>query len=170
MKMNGSIDPLNTARHVPHIKMILQPSSSNAAEDEVEWLVLTSHNLSISAWGQIQKSNEGQSLMEEKVLFIRHWELGVFLSPATLNAGGIAALPRPSAGEKCCMRPYCGIASSSNAVINVDSDDDEDENPNNVLFLPIPFDLNPDPYDNDDIAWACDRSCLIPDAFGCILR
>jgi len=172
--MNGNMDPLNTARHVPHIKMIIQPSSTNVDDDdEIEWLVLTSHNLSIAAWGQLQKSSADGNIRidDEKVLFIRSWELGVFISPATLMAGGHA-----SAGNKLRMHPFRGISDSSpDAIINVDSDDDDDDGGNeckksNVVLVPIPFDLNPDPYNNDDVAWARDRSCLIPDAFGCIMR
>jgi tyrosyl-DNA phosphodiesterase-1 len=172
--MNGNMDPLNTARHVPHIKMIIQPSSTNVDDDdEIDWLVLTSHNLSIAAWGQLQKSSADGNIRidDEKVLFIRSWELGVFISPATLMAGGHA-----SAGNKLRMHPFRGISDSSpDAIINVDSDDDDDDGGNeckksNVVLVPIPFDLNPDPYNNDDVAWARDRSCLIPDAFGCIMR
>ena len=166
--MDGGIDPLSTARHVPHIKMILQPFD----DGEIEWLLLTSHNLSTAAWGQIQKSSAEGSIRvnAEKVLFIRSWELGVFISPATLQDGGVRA-----DGNTPCIRPYRGTsASSSDAVINLDSDDDnaDDDNNNNksnVLLVPIPFDLHPDRYNNYDVAWACDRSCLIPDAFGCIM-
>ena len=167
-RMDGGIDPLSTARHVPHIKMIIQPRKVD--DDEIEWLLLTSHNLSTAAWGQIQMSSAEGSIRvnDEKVLFIRSWELGVFISPATLLDGGVRA-----DGNTPCIRPYRGAsASSSNAVINVDSDDDnadDDNNKSNVLLVPIPFDLHPDRYNDYDVAWACDRSCLIPDAFGCIM-
>lgn len=175
-RVDECIDPLSTARHVPHVKMIIQPSSTNnhVEDDGIEWLVLTSHNLSIAAWGQIQKSSADGNIRigEEKVLFIRSWELGIFISPATILAGdGCLARAHPSLGNKLCIRPYRGKSvPSSDAVINLDCDDENDDNECNrstVILVPIPFDLKPDKYDDYDVAWAVDRSCFIPDAFGC---
>lgn len=170
-------DPLNTAHHVPHVKMIIQPSSTNRVnDDEIEWLVLTSHNLSMAAWGQIQKCSADGIIRinDEKVLFIRSWELGVFISPATLLTGSrCGGALHPPSGNKLCIRPYRGKSvSSSDTVINIDSDDDTNHNACNVpsvLFVPIPFNLRPDRYDGNDVAWAVDRRCFIPDALGCIM-
>mmetsp|Transcript_12251 Transcript_12251/g.18500 ORF Transcript_12251/g.18500 Transcript_12251/m.18500 type:complete len:81 (+) Transcript_12251:2-244(+) len=73
-----------------------------------------------------------------------------------------------------CMIPYTGIyGDNGNAVIHIDSDDDDDGVDENetrkVVMVPLPFDVNPTPYDDDDIAWAVDRSCPVPDAFGCFM-
>jgi len=118
----------------------------------------------MAAWGQLQQRSDSYSA-NEKVLFIRHWELGVFISPATL-----AEMDPDGVGNDICMTPYPGISSDSNAVINLDSDgEDEGENETPKVLVPLPFDMNPTPYDNHDIAWACDRSCSVPDACGCIM-
>ncbi|KAL9190640.1 hypothetical protein ACHAXT_000346 [Thalassiosira profunda] len=157
-------NPLKTARHVPHIKTFVQPSSSNG--NGIEWLVLTSHNLSIAAWGQLQKRSE-QSRTEEKILFIRHWELGVFLSPATL------AKMAPDEVSEVAITAYPDLTSGGGGgVINLaDSEDDgEDEAPPTAV-VPLPFDMNPVPYGKDDVPWATDRrrESPVPDAFGCIM-
>ncbi len=67
--------------HVGHIKTYYQLSydgstddvNDDCAEDTMEWFVLTSHNLSKAAWGEVQMRSAGRRL------FIRHWELGVWL-------------------------------------------------------------------------------------------
>lgn len=152
-------DPLKTARHVPHIKTFLQPSSSNGKE--IEWIVLTSHNLSISAWGQLQQRS-AQSKTEEKILYIRHWELGVFLSPATL------AKVDPGEVDEIVMTAYPDMtAGAGGGVINLaDSDDEEEEETPPKVVVPLPFDMNPIPYDKHDVPWATDRHSPVPDAFG----
>ena len=130
--------------------------------------MLTSHNLSIAAWGQLQKRSE-QSRTSEKILFIRHWELGVFISPATLASNAAA----PGTGNDIRILPYPGIATSGgdkNGVINIDSDNDEEAKETPPVLVPLPFDMNPDKYIIDDIPWATDRSCTEPDIFGCIMR
>lgn len=141
-----SDDPLKTARHIPHMKSYIQPSSSDT--NEIEWLVLTSHNLSIAAWGQIQ-NRSAQSRKDDKVLFMCNWELGVFMSSATLAKAN-------TAGKKVRMKAYPGLSS----VINVDSDDENENNSTNVI-LPIPFNMNPTPYNTSDVPWAVDRDYAV---------
>jgi tyrosyl-DNA phosphodiesterase-1 len=68
-------------KHVGHIKTYYQLSNDGSRNDEdddcadntMEWFVLTSHNLSKAAWGEVQMRSAGRRL------FIRHWELGVWL-------------------------------------------------------------------------------------------
>ena len=158
---NNINDPLRTKHHAPHIKTFLQPSSTN--DNSIEWLVLTSHNLSTTAWGQIQLRSV-QSRTDEKILYIQHWELGVFMSPRTL-----AKLMSPDEGvSDIHIVPYPGI--NQNSVINIDSDDDDAEEEGETeiqkVIVPLPFDINPVSYDNNDIAWAVDRHCNVPDRFG----
>lgn len=87
--------------------------------------------------------------------------MGVFISPATL-----AKMTPDTAVNDICMTPYPGI--SRDAVINLDSDD-EDENETTKVLVPLPFAMDPTPYNDNDIPWALDRSCSVPDSFGCII-
>ena len=153
-------DPFKTERHIPHIKTFLQPSSS-CNDNGIEWIVLTSHNFSMAAWGQLQKSSE-QSRANAKVLFIRHWELGVFISPATLANKMDSTVD----GSDACLTPYIGITQDN--VINLDSDDEEKIETRSIQ-VPLPFNMNPLPYDGNDVPWATDRSSSIPDSFGCMM-
>ena len=107
-----------------------KPSSSSSVPDKVanlskEFLQPFFHRWSIAAWGQLQKRSE-QSRANEKISFIRHWELGVFISPATL-ANNAAASGSVSGGD-ICIDPYPGTDASTNknGVINLESDDEED--------------------------------------------
>jgi tyrosyl-DNA phosphodiesterase-1 len=136
---------LRTARHAPHIKTYVQPADSDP--NAIEWLVLTSHNLSIAAWGQLQKTSV-QGGRDDRVLFMSNWELGVFMSPATL----INAISPDVADDKHVrMVSYSSLLSS---VINVDGDDENDDS---NIILPIPYDINPTPYNASDVFWAVDR-------------
>ena len=126
--------PLKTSKHAPHIKTFVQPSSDGRA---IEWMLLGSHNLSIAALGQIQKRSKDSS---EKILFVRHWELGVFISSATF-------------GKDVAIVPYRGGGKSYGPEVQV----------------PLPYDLNPTPYNNEDVTWAVDRTTFLPDRFGRIM-
>ena len=46
----------------------------------MRWFIVSSHNLSKAAWGQIQ-----DRAVEGEVLVIQSWELGIFVSPSTLG-------------------------------------------------------------------------------------
>lgn len=73
-------NPFQMGTNVPHIKTFYQLGEDRAS---MNWLLLSSHNLSITAWGQEQTSKKYGS----KSFFIQHWELGVFFSPQLLGAG-----------------------------------------------------------------------------------
>jgi tyrosyl-DNA phosphodiesterase-1 len=132
-------DPLQTARHVPHIKTLVQPSSDRSS---IEWLYLGSHNLSIAAWGQVQARYTGS---DELILRIAHWELGVFISPATL------AKARGD-GKRVRIVPFGHYGKTSNGAICLDSDDDEDDEGVDV-HVPLPYSLHTPAYDSKDVHW-----------------
>lgn len=142
-------DDLRTARHAPHIKTFVQPSSDGRS---IDWLVLTSHNLSTAAWGQVQKRSVGST---ERILFIRHWELGVFISPETLQ--------RASGDDSGEVRlvPFTGSA------IGPDTVDSGHES--NDVCAALPYGLSPTPYNPEDVSWACDRPAIMPDRFGRVM-
>ena len=143
---NSGNDPLQTARHVPHIKTFLQPSHDGRS---VEWLCLTSHNLSIAAWGQVQIRSKNQT-SDEKILFVRHWELGVFVSAATLSKAR-------GDGKQVRIVPLAaGYDNDNNGAICIDCDDDEDGENDDIIRVPLPYSIQVLMYDNNDIPWTDD--------------
>lgn len=84
----------------------------------MEYFVLGSQNLSMAAWGNLQNDSRSGS----RRLFIRHWELGVFVSPQLLGCDRLV--------------PW----QSSN---NVDLVHDN-------VRIPLPFCQTPEPYSASD--------------------
>jgi tyrosyl-DNA phosphodiesterase-1 len=158
---NNNADPLKTAKNVPHIKTFLQLSTSdNGDVPSIEWLCLTSHNLSKAAWGEFQNSAGSTS----KVLFVRHWELGVFISPATLAKNIF--------GEGDCRCHIIRICPCTENTSTISIDCEEKDSNVNVITVPLPFDaINPEKYGNGDVPWSVDGpGKILPDAFGMIAR
>lgn len=161
-KRNDSNDPFRTARHIPHIKTIVQPSSSSGDDRSIEWLLLSSHNLSKAAWGTVQNNNKTGG----KECFIAHWELGVFVAGSTLFE--ICGMTKP---VRILSIGYGGA--QDNGTISLCDDDDGDDDGKNSDFInvhvPLPYDVHtPDAYDGSDDYWTADAasSSLEPDDFG----
>ena len=112
---------LDKGRHVPHIKSYYQMCNDEDREN-MQWFVLTSHNFSKAAWGEIQNRQEHSS----EVLVIRHWELGVFVSPSTL---GVDAMGPQEAHS----RPNCDQSSRT--------------------VIPLPYKFKPNKYKDNDRPW-----------------
>lgn len=85
--------PSGRGRSVPHIKTFsyLKPNSSVPGGYELSWLYTGSHNLSMAAWGQLQKG--------DTQLFIRSYELGVLFTPATYARGAAMVEEQIRAGR-----------------------------------------------------------------------
>jgi tyrosyl-DNA phosphodiesterase-1 len=153
------------AKNVPHIKTFLQLSNPlNGVPPSIEWLCLTSHNLSKAAWGEFQNSSGSTS----KVLFIRHWELGVFISPATLAK----KVTEVDGDCKChCVRifPYT-CSAVSQGPITIDCNDESSSEGIVNITIPLPYDaINPERYGNGDVPWTVDGGGkALPDSFGMI--
>ncbi len=102
--------------HVPHIKSYYQQANNDAnANDtntnDMHWFVLSSHNLSKAAWGELQNRRDYTSRNGDTIetLVIQHWELGIFLSPSTLGVHAMGAMDRsykPNAGRAVIPLPY----------------------------------------------------------------
>ena len=130
---NYSTNPLTKPNNVPHIKTYYQ---TNATSDGFDWLVITSHNISQTAWGTIGDNRHGGG----QRLYIRSWELGVFVSPQTLGVDKLVVWSGP--GNK------LGDAGSTATV-------------------PMPYATHSlERYASSDQPWACDEHYLIPDRFG----
>jgi len=64
---------------MPHIKTFTRCGRGNSKmAQQVAWVLLTSSNISRSAWGALQKKGTQ--------LFCCHWELGVLFTPRSLQA------------------------------------------------------------------------------------
>jgi phosphatidylserine/phosphatidylglycerophosphate/cardiolipin synthase-like enzyme len=62
-----------------HIKVVCRSSND---DEEVRWVFVGSHNLSMAAWGRLQK--------QEKQLFLSNYELGVLIQPPSPNHPSIS--------------------------------------------------------------------------------
>jgi tyrosyl-DNA phosphodiesterase-1 len=122
-------NPLWKSRNVPHIKTYYQLNHEGCSMD---WFVVASHNMSKAAWGEVQNSSRHGS----RRLFVRHWELGVFMSPQTLRAERL--VPWSQQGP---FRP-------------------------GDVTVPQPYSLYPRPYQASDRPWAADARYSEPDNFG----
>ena len=130
---NNTDNPFQMGTNVPHIKTFYQLGQDHAS---MNWFLLTSHNLSITAWGQEQTSKKYGS----KSFFIQHWELGVFFSPQLLGAG-----------PDCRFVPYSTTDTTASE---------------SFIPIPLPYAVNPEPYETDDKPWAWDAQYEVPDRFG----
>ena len=134
------------ARHVPHIKsyyQMCQPGNDSA--NDMHWFVLSSHNMSKAAWGEIQNRQDysvrGNTTTSE-VLVIQHWELGVFVSPSTL---GVDAMGAPSSHQE------------------IDGTNNTSSNSRTVI--PLPYKFQPIQYTNADKPWV-----VLDEAGGLVLE
>ncbi|KAL7494804.1 hypothetical protein ACHAWT_003432 [Skeletonema menzelii] len=144
-KRDSRKDPFLTARHVPHIKTIVQPSPSFGNDRSIEWLLLSSHNLSKAAWGQVQNNKRSGG----KDCFISHWELGVMFSPATLLE--VCGMTKPVR-----ILPIGYDAAQVNGTISLCDDGDDDDGSSDFINVrvPLPYDVHmPDAYDGRDEYW-----------------
>jgi tyrosyl-DNA phosphodiesterase 1 len=137
----AAANPLCRPTHVPHIKTYYQVSPTG---DSMEWLLVTSHNLSKAAWGEVQTSQRYGG----RRLFVRHWELGVLVTPSTLQVDRLVYWTPTT------MTNGGGEASTSSNV------------PTRAR-VPMPYKLYyPEPYNATDRPWAVDATYSQADSFG----
>ena len=122
-------NPCEKSHNIPHIKTYYQ---LNEDDSSMKWFVLTSHNMSKAAWGEVQYGQFGRHI------HIRHWELGVFVSP-TLVAG--------EPGHR--LVPF-GVNASQESDIQI----------------PLPYKVLPDAYGASDRPWMVDAQYTQADRFG----
>ena len=113
---------LEMGHNIPHIKTYYQIRPAKSLTSSMEYFVVTSHNLSKAAWGEIQNTRVGRRL------FVRHWELGVFVSPSLLKRERLV--------------PWSSEASSTQDAAAV---------------VPLPYPLLPSRYQRQDQPWAVDN-------------
>ncbi|KAF8567902.1 hypothetical protein P879_02787 [Paragonimus westermani] len=131
-------------RAAPHIKSYtrISPDGTYAS-----WFLLTSANLSKSAWGAYEK--------DHTQLMIRSYELGVLFLPEKFqNGANCFTVTTPS------DRPKTAMNSSSSGS------SDKIKPTNAAIPFPVPYDLPPVPYNSDDEPWLIDVPHEKPDVFG----
>eukprot|EP00536_Pseudo-nitzschia_multiseries_P014148 jgi/Psemu1/213863/e_gw1.663.35.1 len=133
-------DPLDKGHHVPHIKTYYQMCEREPDPDRDDknnnmlWFVLSSHNLSVAAWGQIQNRS---THFGREVLTVQHWELGVFVAPSTL---GVDAMGPVSTAHHHHHHHQRGSSTAEHAK------------PTRAI-IPLPYQFRPDRYEDSDQPW-----------------
>ncbi|KAL6657929.1 hypothetical protein ACP70R_005709 [Stipagrostis hirtigluma subsp. patula] len=146
-------DHVGRCRAMPHIKTFTRYNGQNIA-----WFLLTSANLSKAAWGALQKNNTQ--------LMIRSYELGVLFVPQTLQS-----IPKFSCTEK----NRSGLDSltlgktvKTKLVTLCWKGDKEKETSTEIVSLPVPYQLPPEPYGPEDVPWSWDRRYTKKDVYGSV--
>ncbi|XP_022142241.1 tyrosyl-DNA phosphodiesterase 1 [Momordica charantia] len=139
---------------MPHIKTFARYNGQKLA-----WLVLTSSNLSKAAWGALQKNNSQ--------LMIRSYELGVLFLPqkrhdfsfsCTKSGGSTQDKSKPS-GDFEERTELVTLAWKENMIRESSSE---------VIQLPMPYELPPQPYGPQDVPWSWDRRYTQKDVHGAV--
>ncbi|KAI6704001.1 hypothetical protein NL676_013137 [Syzygium grande] len=142
-------------RAMPHIKTFARYKGQKLA-----WLLLTSANLSKAAWGALQKKNSQ--------LMIRSYELGVLFLPSSIKRRG-----RKFSCTNNGVSSEDAAASSKNSEVrraklvtlawqrSQDKDSSRD-----IISLPVPYELPPQSYSQEDVPWSWDRRYTKKDVYG----
>eukprot|EP00238_Polyblepharides_amylifera_P002102 CAMPEP_0196589920 /NCGR_PEP_ID=MMETSP1081-20130531/65019_1 /TAXON_ID=36882 /ORGANISM="Pyramimonas amylifera, Strain CCMP720" /LENGTH=421 /DNA_ID=CAMNT_0041912857 /DNA_START=72 /DNA_END=1337 /DNA_ORIENTATION=- len=138
---------------MPHMKSFTRYQGGRLA-----WFLLSSSNLSQSAWGSLQK--------QASQLFVRSYELGVLISPSTLGArlgqcwtsGSYPPIPR----IRICLFMWDEEAQKSDALAS------SSQPSVHQVHLQVPYQLPPSVYNSshDDRPWCWELKHPKQDAFG----
>eukprot|EP00667_Euglena_gracilis_P020335 EG_transcript_21999 len=146
----------------PHIKTYLR---YNAADpDDLQWLLLTSCNLSKAAWGEEQKGGSQLKILS--------YELGVLFLPS------LYARHADRARRFSCTRPPPAppgppitVDAAALRFRRYSAAEPPPDAPDGVtvvdtVYLPLPYQLPPTPYASGANPWAVDQSHTQPDHLG----
>ncbi|XP_009131446.1 tyrosyl-DNA phosphodiesterase 1 isoform X1 [Brassica rapa] len=140
------------SRAMPHIKTFTRYS-----DQKIAWFLLTSSNLSKAAWGALQKNNSQ--------LMIRSYELGVLFlpSPVKTQACNFSCTDNNSSTKKVKQETKGEVEKRSKLVtMTWQGDRDSPE----IISLPVPYQLPPEPYSSEDVPWSWDRGYSKKDVYG----
>lgn len=138
------------SRAMPHIKTFARYNDQNLA-----WFLLTSANLSKAAWGALQKNNSQ--------LMIRSYELGVLFLPSPIQGQGLQFSCTDDGGLS---ESDCGSAENSDAMRKLVTLTREGSKTSEIIPLPVPYELPPEPYSSEDVPWSWDRTYHKKDVYG----
>ncbi|XP_054776281.1 tyrosyl-DNA phosphodiesterase 1 isoform X2 [Prosopis cineraria] len=143
-------DHTGRSRAMPHIKTFTRYNGQKLA-----WFLLTSANLSKAAWGALQKNNSQ--------LMIRSYELGVLFLPSLAKRHGC--------DFSCTDHDNCRELGSSQTrrtkfVTLVGMTSETADSSSQVIPLPVPYEVPPQPYTSQDVPWSWDRKYSKKDVYG----
>ncbi|CAN6552831.1 unnamed protein product [Malus baccata var. baccata] len=131
-------------RAMPHIKTFARYNGQKLA-----WFLLTSANLSKAAWGALQKNNSQ--------LMIRSYELGILFLPRKTCSFGFSCTSNGVPSKDKSGRSETSEASRTTLVtLNWQGNRNTDSS-SEVIKLPVPYELPPQPYTAEDVPWSWDR-------------
>ncbi|KAF5474729.1 hypothetical protein F2P56_006600 [Juglans regia] len=142
-------------RAMPHIKTYTRYNGQQLA-----WFLLTSANLSKAAWGALQKNNTQ--------LMIRSYELGVLFLPSSTERHG-SEFSCTSNGDvmedKSRLLENSEVPRTTQVTLTWQGSRNSDPT-SEVIPLPIPYELPPQPYTPEDVPWSWDRRYTKKDVYG----
>ncbi|KAM1108538.1 hypothetical protein FF1_005139 [Malus domestica] len=140
-------------RAMPHIKTFARYNGQ-----ELVWFLLTSANLSKAAWGALQKNNSQ--------LMIRSYELGILFLPRKTCSFGFSCTSNGVPSKDKSGRSETSEASRTTLVtLNWQGNRNTDSS-SEVIKLPVPYELPPQPYTAEDVPWSWDRRYNKKDVYG----
>ncbi|KAM1213782.1 hypothetical protein PS2_005155 [Malus domestica] len=140
-------------RAMPHIKTFTRYNGQKLA-----WFLLTSANLSKAAWGALQKNNSQ--------LMIRSYELGILFLPRKTCSFGFSCTSNGVPSKDKSGRSETSEASRTTLVtLNWQGNRNTDSS-SEVIKLPVPYELPPQPYTAEDVPWSWDRRYNKKDVYG----
>uniref|UniRef100_A0A0D9WZP9 Uncharacterized protein n=1 Tax=Leersia perrieri TaxID=77586 RepID=A0A0D9WZP9_9ORYZ len=122
------------------------------------WFLLTSSNLSKAAWGALQKNNTQ--------LMIRSYELGVLFLPKTFQSVPQFSCMGKNRSHLDNLAP--GKEVKTKLVTLCWKNDEEKESSTEIIKLPVPYQLPPQPYGTGDVPWSWDRVYTKKDVYGSV--
>ncbi|XP_062189183.1 tyrosyl-DNA phosphodiesterase 1 isoform X3 [Phragmites australis] len=146
-------DHVGRCRAMPHIKTFTRYNGQNIA-----WFLLTSSNLSKAAWGALQKNNTQ--------LMIRSYELGVLFLPQTLQCVRQFSCTEKNRSNLGSL--VVGEKIKTKLVTLCWKGDEEKELSTEIVRLPVPYQLPPQPYGSEDVPWSWDRRYTKKDVYGSV--
>ncbi|XP_023914252.1 tyrosyl-DNA phosphodiesterase 1-like isoform X1 [Quercus suber] len=128
---------------MPHIKTFTRYNAQKLA-----WLLLTSSNLSKAAWGALQKNNSQ--------LMIRSYELGVLFLPSSFEryGSGFSCTSNGDIKEDKCRSLENSEVRRTKLVTLTWQGSRNSDSSSDVIPLPVPYELPPQPYTSEDVPWS----------------
>ncbi|EXB31386.1 Tyrosyl-DNA phosphodiesterase 1 [Morus notabilis] len=138
---------------MPHIKTFARYNDQKLA-----WFLLTSANLSKAAWGALQKNNSQ--------LMIRSYELGVLFLPFKRCSFRFSCTNTVSQPEDKCGSSDNSKAQKTELVTLNWQRSSNAVSLSEIVKLPLPYELPPQPYSSEDVPWSWDRTYNKKDVYG----
>ncbi|XVF87675.1 hypothetical protein PTKIN_Ptkin18bG0139600 [Pterospermum kingtungense] len=140
-------------RAMPHVKTYTRYKGQ-----KLVWFLLTSANLSKAAWGSLQKNNSQ--------LMIRSYELGVLFVPSDVKEEGGGFSCTGNGGSSKDTGKSRSVENSKVPKTKLVTLAWQGSKTPEVIPLPVPYELPPQPYSSEDVPWSWDRRYNKKDVYG----